>query len=234
MKDSYSINISLDCADSAVFAKTLNSFNKILFSKGIDFDSKCTNLQEYSSTSFNSTYTIIFNENVLPNTISIESYRKYLEDILKKSLKNIKNREMVIIKIDGIPTKLLFPPAKPKKIVKMESANFQKGPIDRLSSHLHTNNNKKVKLENINLMRIVAKSLYDTTFRIHETDGIIQIDDREDEKHFIAFFENLNSQLILTSEIEKLSEDNRKRLTEALQSLEETLSEESNENSYLK
>jgi hypothetical protein len=222
MTDSYTINISMECADSAVFASTINSFNKALFSKGIDFDSKFTKPKENRSPSFNSTYIITFNENVLPNCTSIDIYRAYLKDILTTSLKNTKNREMVKIQVDDTPTKLLFPPAKPKKIVKMESANFQKGPIDRLSSHLYTNNNKKVKLENINLMRFVAKCLYDTTFKIHETDGKIQTYDGEDEKHFIAFFENLNTQLILTSEIKIISDVNRKRLTKALKALIET------------
>ena len=219
----------MECVDSAVFASSLSSFNKALFSRRIDFESKYINPQVDISTLFKFAYTITFNENILPYTDSTENYRTYLKDILTKSLNNIKNREMLKIHIDGIPTKLIFPPATQKKIVKMQSANFQKGPIDRLSSHLHTNNNKKVKLENINLMKFVAKSLYDTTFKIHKIDGKIQTYDGEDEKQFVDFFENINTNLILTSETENLSEENRKRLIEALQSLIETFSEKHHE-----
>jgi len=224
MTNEYTINISMECVDSDVFASALNAFNKALFSKGIDFESKYINPQVDISTLFKSAHTITFNENVFPLADLTGSYSVYLEDILNKSLKNIKNSDMVTIEIDGIPFKLVIPPAKPKKTIQMESANFQKGPIDRLSSHFHTNNNKKVKLENINLMKFLAKTLYDTTFKIKKIDGKIQAYDGEDEKHFIDFFENINTYLIFTSETKNLSEENRKRLIEALLSLIETFS----------
>lgn len=115
MTNNYTINISMECVDSAVFASSLSSFNKALFSRRIDFESKYINPQVDISTLFKFAYTITFNENILPYTDSTENYRTYLKDILTKSLNNIKNREMLKIHIDGIPTKLIFPPATQKK-----------------------------------------------------------------------------------------------------------------------